>query len=881
MLRIVPTRSAAQAQSYYSHSDYYAGDQEHPGVWRGKGAERLGLSGTVEKEQFAALCENRDPSSGERVTASTRANRTVGYDFNFHAPKSLSVLHALTGDPNLLRAFQESVDATMGLIEADAQTRVRKGYTYQDRTTGELVWARFDHLTARPIDGVPDPHLHSHCFVQNMTFDRAEGQWKAGQFRNLKRDAPFYQAVFHAELTSRLRALGILLDHTPEGWEVRGFDRTTLDKFSRRTKQIEQLATARGITDPDAKAELGAKTRRGKAEYLSMDELRALWSERLDPVERGALQPPLTPTKPEPETGLEPRAALAFACQHLFERRSVVSERELLAETLRAGLGRFNLADAERAVRDSDVLVRELDGRRLATTRAVLAEEEQLIAFARDGRGRCAPLGRGDAVPRRGWLNTGQKAAVRHVLSSPDRVMLIRGAAGTGKTTLMQEAVEAIERAGTRVFTFAPSADASRGVLRKEGFTGADTVARLLIDTTLQERVRGQVLWIDEAGLLGATAMRGVFTLADRLGCRVVLSGDRKQHGSVARGAVLKVLEEQAGLAVAEVKDVQRQKGAYKAAVELLSEGRAADGFDALDRLGWVKEVADADRYTQLAADYVAAVVSGKSALVVSPTHAEGAEATGAIRTALKAAGKLGTEEQTLATLTRVELTEAERTQANSYRPGDVLQFHQNAKGFTLGQRVVVEPGISIPLDQAARFQVFRPNELILAPGDRVRVTKGGKTKDGHKLENGGLFTVSGFTRAGNIRLDNGWIVDRDYGHLSHGYVATSHASQGKTVDRVMVAQSSRSGAAASREQFYVSASRARQQMTVYTDDKEVLREAIGHSADRLSATELVRSEVHREQLRLRARLVQLLNRFRGHRPQPTSLEPERREGRA
>src|SRR5882724_3718301 len=105
MLRIVPTQSAIQAKSYYSHSDYYTEDQELPGVWRGKGADRLGLAGPVAKEHFDALCENRHPATGERITASTRDNRTVGYDFNFHAPKSFSLLHALTDDPALLRAF--------------------------------------------------------------------------------------------------------------------------------------------------------------------------------------------------------------------------------------------------------------------------------------------------------------------------------------------------------------------------------------------------------------------------------------------------------------------------------------------------------------------------------------------------------------------------------------------------------------------------------------------------------------------------------------------------------------------------------------------------------------------------------------------------------
>ena len=113
MLRIVPSQSAAQAKGYYTHFDYFTEDQERPGVWRGKLAERLRLSGLVENDDFEALCEHRHQQTGERLTQRTRSNRTVGYDFNFHAPKSVTLLQALSGDERILTAFQQSVDETM------------------------------------------------------------------------------------------------------------------------------------------------------------------------------------------------------------------------------------------------------------------------------------------------------------------------------------------------------------------------------------------------------------------------------------------------------------------------------------------------------------------------------------------------------------------------------------------------------------------------------------------------------------------------------------------------------------------------------------------------------------------------------------------------
>jgi hypothetical protein len=135
---------------------------------------------------------------------------------------------------------------------------------------------------------------------------------------------------------------------------------------------------------------------------------------------------------------------------------------------------------------------------------------------------------------------------------------------------------------------------------------------------------------------------------------------------------------------------------------------------------------------------------------------------------------------------------------------------------------------------------VYHPSVLPVAPGEKLRITRNGKTTDGrHDLNNGALYTVAGFTPDGDIRLSNGWTVSKDYGFLAHGYVVTSHAAQGRTVNHVFIAQSERSYPASSREQWYVSISRGRHAATVYAADKESLLEAVSRSDDRLAATDL------------------------------------------
>ena len=159
MLRICTIKSSEAAKTYYTDPqavDYYTAGLEKPGVWGGHGADQLGLKGAVNKEDFHQLCDNQNPRTGKQWTSRNKKNRRVGYDFNFHAPKSVSLLHALTGDEAICVAFERSVYETMRQIEKDMSTRVRKHGQDVDRTTGNLVWSQFTHLATRPVaeDGV-------------------------------------------------------------------------------------------------------------------------------------------------------------------------------------------------------------------------------------------------------------------------------------------------------------------------------------------------------------------------------------------------------------------------------------------------------------------------------------------------------------------------------------------------------------------------------------------------------------------------------------------------------------------------------------------------------------------------------------------------------
>jgi conjugative relaxase-like TrwC/TraI family protein len=879
------TASAGAAKDYFtrqlSSSDYYLRDSpEITGEWHGLGAELLGLAGPVDKEAYFRLCDNLHPISGEQLTPRTKAQRRILYDFTFDAPKGVSLAYELGGDERILDAFRASVRETMAEMESAMMARVRSGGADADRPTSNLVWAEFIHRTTRPLaDGLPDPQLHCHAVAFNCTYDSVEERWKAGQFSNLVRDKGYYQAAFHSRLAGRFVGLGYGIERDGNSFRLAGIERATCEKFSRRTEIIEAEAQRLGITNAKAKGELGRRTRQRKTgEGSSISELRGTWNKRITQAERQAI---IAARSGQETRTLNAVQAMDYSISHCFERESVVTEKELLKHALMESVGRASVLEVQSEGLRSNIIRRDRSGQRYVTTKDVYREELAMVAFAREGRGQYRKLGGGKTPSLDPQLSREQCDAALVILNSRDRVTGLKGGAGTGKTRMMQAAVEAIEGGGKRVYTFAPSAEASRNVLRSEGFAEAETVEKLLTDAKLQERVKGQVLWIDEAGLLSVKDMKRLFDLAKSQECRMVLSGDSRQHNAVVRGDALRLLEKEAGMKFATLKQVRRQTDyLYRQAVTSISEGdtlgkggrtQLEAGIEMLDRMGAIIETAGEERYRQIAADYVAVTSEHKTggvlktALVVSPTHAEAERVTTCVREQLRNIGRIGGNEREVLSLRAVNFTEAQRGQAGNYRPGHVVQFHQNAKGFKRGERVrVVDSdatgvrierssgtGDKLPISEARKFQVYEAATLALAVGDKVRITQNGFTRESKRglkkskdrLNNGAVYDVEGFTREGDIRLSNGFIVPKDYGGIGHGYCHTSHASQGKSVDVVLVAVGQESFAAANRQQLYVSISRGKEAARLYTDDKAVMLAAVRGSAARLSATEMMQEQ--------------------------------------
>lgn len=970
MLLVTQATSGVSTKTYFekalTQGDYYLG-QEVSGRWRGAGAEllSLGYGVIVEREHFAKLLMGQHPITGARLTQRLRKDRRPGMDLTFSVPKSVSLAWAINADERLLDALQEAVHETMARdVEPLMARRVRTGKfaaTRQQRVTGKLVYADFLHKTSRPVGGRPDPQLHVHAFVMNWTSD--EGKHYAGEFEEIKRQAPSLQAKFHARLARKLEELGYRVERTrfqqsgqlKSGWEIVGVERATIEKFSRRTDQIEAYAQEHGVNDAQKKGKLGVLTRERKDDALSVEELRREWRQRLNDEERLAFAG-LLPSRSIAQRGEEGRevapaeparrplaieinerspshddatvarrhahqldeparatSSVHYAIEHHLYRQSTVERQQVVGTALIHGLS-VSPEAIEKAV-DSLGLVEgttQIDGRtrRLVTTRAVLEAEQRMIAYAREGRGTRRAI-RTDAYRfSRAWLNDEQKGAVEHVLRSRDAVIAVVGGAGTGKTSMMQEAVEAVRRSGKETSVFAPTTGATE-VLQEKGFHEARTVEHLLRNKSMHARLRDQVIWIDEAGLVDVRTMNGVFDLAKEQNARVVLSGDTRQHASPRRGEALKLLETHAGLRVARADVIQRQKGRYLKAVALVSrgydvvdrQGRTGllAGFDLLDAMGRVKVLPAGERNARLAATYVEAASNGKSTLVVAPTHAEKDVVTDEIRTQLKAKGRLAAEEREFTRYRPLNLSAAEKADAPTYADlhGAMVQFHQNAGGgFQKGERYRVAgatpEGVTLVSEDGARtkplpsgavdqFEVYAVERLRLSVGDKLRFCLGGTTTDGKgRISNGRLDEVKGFGRGGEIVLASGRRVSGDYGHLDHGYVVTSHAAQGKDRDVVIAAMGKRSLPAINARQFYVTVSRGKEDVVLYVDDKASVRLAIQASGEQQSATALAatRGAIGKEAAPSNDPVRELVRRARAYRERLTAWLRDKSHGR-
>jgi conjugative relaxase-like TrwC/TraI family protein len=849
MFTAVAHKSLADAESYFdehlAQNDYYAAREIRPGQWIGAGAERLGLKNAVTRQQFCALCENQNPNDGDRLTQRQlkEDKRRVFYDFTCSAPKSVSVLAVTLDDQRLVEAHEESACVAFRELETFAATRVRKQGNQKNRTTANLVAAAFQHNSSRALD----PQLHTHFTVFNATFDERERGWKALQNGAMFEAIRYGTAVYRNELARRLREMGYRTLPAKHGFQIEGVSEAILKRFSKRAQQrdavVQEMEQKLGRKlSNDEISHAVHQSRAKKLKGISTSEVSERQLAQLQPDELQALQKLSTsahPTRQPRIAGLETQA-LNHAIAHMFERKSVVPEHELLNVALSQRLGEVNLPTLKAAVKYSEELVKTERG---FSTRQILATELNLIQTVNMGCDAVAPLHPGYRPAD--WLGEDQQRAIYHVLRTGDRITGLRGLAGSGKTTALRELIAACKEACVEPLFCAPTA-AATDVLRREGFEAVTLQSLLLTKRASSAR---QLVVLDEAGAVGIDDMKRLFDLTKD--CRVVLSGDTGQHASVARGDALRILENHSDFQSGQLTRIRRQRRVeYRKAVELAAQKQTAEAFAQLERMGAVIEFSGDKLQGEAAKSYVKALAQNQSALLVAPTWNEIEAVTEKVRAALKTSGRLAGEEKEFQVFDSLSWTEAQKRDARQYRSGLAIRFHRQKTGFAKDETIVVVAvendslkvqradgsDSSFPLGRGfASFDVGEKRKLKVAAGDKLLLQSNWRKK----FVNGELVEVKTI-QGDSVVLADGRVIPENYRTFTHGYAVTSHAAQGKTVNEVLVVASSRSLPAVHQEQFYVSISRGRDACRVFTDDMELLRSHVTRSSARLAAVEVV-----------------------------------------
>jgi ATP-dependent exoDNAse (exonuclease V) alpha subunit len=386
--------------------------------------------------------------------------------------------------------------------------------------------------------------------------------------------------------------------------------------------------------------------------------------------------------------------------------------------------------------------------------------------------------------------------------------------------------------------------------LQKVGFRDAMTVSRLLEDRTAQFSLHGKVLIVDEAGMVSGRQMEGLLKLAEQENARILFSGDTWQIQSIEASDALRILERESQMKSVSLTGVQRQtQPEYRDAIQTLRHSPEL-GFQKLEALGAVREVPITER-AQTVADIYREMTADPSrrVLVVAPTHEEIGRVTRAIRNDLAERGQLG-ESLTMDRYVPLQWTEAQKRDLSNYQEGQVLVIHRAAREMEKHESLTVtrvKSGVLVAQNahgeertftsaQTRSFSVHEQRSIEVAPGDRLSLT-GNRRDSDFRATNGELVRVRS-VESGQIQLEDGRTLPANYRQFDHGYAITAHRSQGKTVDAVIV-----SADAMKQELFYVAASRGRQEIAVITSDQERLRESLGISSARPSATELVREQ--------------------------------------
>ena len=814
----------------------------------------------------------------EYVTADGTTTKAVehraGWDATFSAPKSVSLTALVGGDERVRDAHRAAV--TTALSELERYTQARIGGNHPAETTGKFVAAKFEHDTARPVDGYAAPQLHTHAVVFNVT-ERADGSSRAIQPQSYFESQTYATAVYQAELTSQLRRLGYEIEAGRSGApEIKGYSQEYLDASSLRSRQIKEHMEKAGHNSPAA-AQIAAHATRDGKQILTPSEVLAahkeLAAEYGNQADRVIAEARVRAHSQEHlSDGIAAaRQAVTYTRASNYEREAVVDERVLMRDALRRGMGEATYAQvrAEFEARAERGEFRQLTGPKHATGRSfttpeTIAHERANVAHVLSGRSSFEPIATEqrarEQAANRPFLNDAQRAVIQEIITSRDRVHGLQGLAGTGKTTTLAAIREGAEANGYAVEGFAPTSRAA-GQLREAGVSATTLqsfLARGCKAQTAGDPNSRHLYLLDESSLAGTRQMKAFLDKIQPQD-RVLVIGDTQQHQGVEAGKPFQQMQD-GGMRTAQLDQIMRQKDPeLLKAVEHLAKNETAAGVKMLAEQGRVTELANPqERIATIAKDYAA---KPEGTIIVSPDNRSRQQINQAVRAELQANGTVARESLKFETLThRSDMTGADRTWAVRYQPGNLVEYTTGSKelGIRRDSSATVlstnarENTVTVQRDDGRTVtynptrlrgvNVYQVTEREFATGDRLQFTAPDKKLGIVRRDLGTVTKIEANEVTVHIDGKDGRTIAFDparFQAFDHGYAVTSYSAQGLTAGRV-IANIDTDGPRAliNSRLAYVAISRASEDAHIYTNDAASLGAKLATEHSKTSAVE-------------------------------------------
>lgn len=831
----VQTVSAGMATTYYNKDNYYTKDLSSLDSWQGAISKKLDLENTkIEPQNFDSFIKKMTERNGGNDN-----KKRVGIDLTFSCPKSISLALAKDDETkkDMIEAQQKAVKETLEEIEKNGgfTYRVTNNKVTTDKKADNLLIGKFNHFVNR--NGELD--LHTHCVVFNIT--EHEGKEYSLNAKDILKKQTEWGLLFRQKMAKNLQAKGYKLNITDAKkglFELAGFDREIIEKYSSRRLEILKKMEADGTAGSHEAMKANLQTRKTKKQVdldKTYDKVRQeIFANEKVKILKG---------KPRKNYFLAEQKKIADEVISEMERETFAFTKDQLKKRIMSAgvLQNIDEKRAEKLISENEKLVnlgnKELENgtiKQFFTTEKNIKIEDNIIAKMNQEKGTIkTALSEEksekllDEICKNGYTpNREQVNAIHHILTNKDRIIGVQGLAGTGKTYSFALVKKMADRENIEVKGICFTGKASEGLQADSGIESTTIhsfLNKLEKDSGIKQKTtegikqdwdlskvkpegnKKQIWVVDEAGLVDNRMMNYLIEASIKADAKLVLTGDYQQLPPVGAGEPMKNLIDN-GMATAYMEDIRRQKD-----IELLNavresvKGDTLNTYKILEQKQSYHEISDRDKLQNEIIKKVTNIKQEdlKENLLLVQTNADRKNYNDKIQKVFIEQGRLKT--------------------------GNTFKI-ENSEG------------------RQERRKIYEGDRIVLLANDSMffREIKGGLDYAKTKVNNGTMGTVK---RVENdkivVSLDNGKMVyfsPQKYKKFDLAYAVTNYKAQGMTVKNCIVDMTTK-GKSNNRNALYVNISRAKFKAEVYTDDKKKLEKQT------LNFAKKINSEDFREQI--------------------------------